>query len=110
MMKIAIYYTDFTTTPDYSNRGYESVARDFDENKLTYRLVWANGDRKLNFGSPDDSETLEAVFNYLNLQEPDGFAERFRSVSIGDVVCLDDRCYLCQTRDWRRLENFTPQI
>ena len=82
------------------------VAKDVDENPLDYRCVWTGGDRDLYFTNTQDEKTLESVFNYFNENEPNNFAGRFRSLSIGDVVCLEDRCYLCQTVGWRRFENF----
>ncbi len=38
-MKIEIYYNDVPVAPGLGNHGGESVARDFDENKLNYRLA-----------------------------------------------------------------------
>ena len=40
-----------------------------------------------------DYELLEYAFRVFNLQHPDGYCGR--SMSVGDVVCIDDRYYLC---------------
>lgn len=40
-----------------------------------------------------DYEILEYAFSVFNLQHPDGYCGR--SMSVGDVVCIDDRYYLC---------------
>lgn len=110
-MKIKVYYSHLTLAPSFEKRGGEMVGRDTDESVLNHRLVWEGDDRDTGFDSTEDDKTLESVFNYFNNgDKPDNFVGEFRSLSIGDVVCLEDRCYLCQTVGWRRLENFDRKI
>lgn len=108
-MKINIYYTNTVPAPGTEKRAGEFVGKDIDEKSLVYRLVWSGSDGELNFDYTDDQQAAKAVFYYLNRNEPEHFVGTFRSISIGDVVCLEDRCYLCQTLGWRRLEDFESQ-
>lgn len=110
-MKIKIYYTDVSPAPDFEERHGKMVGKDVEFENLNYRLVWAGSEQKLDLAWTDDEETLESVFNFLNRRKPEKFFdEAFRSMSIGDVICLEERCYLCQTIGWRRLENFEAKI
>lgn len=75
------------------------VGKDVDDKNLNYRLVWIGSDHELDFDYTADEKALESVFDYFNRQKPENFLNRaFRSLLIGDVVCLEDRCYLCQRR------------
>jgi hypothetical protein len=109
-MKIEVYYSDRTPMASFEERDGKIVWNDTDEKSLDYRFVWAGSDRDLDFDYTQDDKTLESVFDYFNRQEPKKFVGAFRSLSIGDVVCLEDRCYLCQTVGWRKLENFQRKI
>lgn len=105
-MKIKIYYAEVIPAPGLEKSGGEFIGKDIDEKILKHRLVWSGNDRDLDFDYTQDEKTLESVFNYFNRYEPDDFIGDLRALSIGDVVCLEDRCYLCQTLGWRELENF----
>lgn len=105
-MKIKIYYSDVIPAPVFEERDGKMVANDVDETLLEYRFAWSGSDRDLDFEYTLDEKTLESVFDYFNRDEAGDFAGDFRSLSMGDVVCLEDRCYLCQTVGWRSLENF----
>lgn len=108
-MKIEVYYSHLTPMASFEKRDEKIVWNDTDEKSLEYRFVWAGSDRDLDFDYTQDDKTLESVFSFFNSdKEPKNFVGAFRSLSIGDVVCLEDRCYLCQTVGWRRLENFPP--
>lgn len=105
-MKIRIYYAEVIPAPGIEKRDGEFIGKDVDEKALKHRLVWSGTDRDLDFAYTEDKKTLESVFNYFNRDEPEDFVGDFRAFSIGDVVCLEDRCYICQTMGWRKLENF----
>lgn len=107
-MKIKIYYTDTVPAPGVEKRDGKMVGKDVDEDDLTHRLVWAGNCRDLDFDYAGDERTLEAAFDYFNRKEPDNFDGDFRSLSIGDVVCLENKCYLCQTVGWREIKDFQP--
>lgn len=110
-MKIKVYYTDVIPFPDFEERNGKMVSKDVDEKPLNYRHVWTGNDRGLGFHYTRDEKMLESVFNRFNSDdEPKNFDGAFRSLSIGDVICLEDRCYLCQTVGWRELENFQSKI
>lgn len=109
-MKIEVYYSDRTPMASFEKRDGKIVWNDTDEKSLDYRFVWAGSDRDLDFKYTQNDKTLESVFDYFNRQEPKKFIGAFRSLSIGDVVCLGDKCYLCQTVGWRELENFPPRV
>ena len=110
-MKIEVYYSDITPMASFERRDEKIVWNDTDEKSLDYRFVWAGSDRDLDFDYTRDDKTLESVFNYFNSdKKPKNFVGAFRSLSIGDVVCLEDRCFLCQTVGWRNLENFQRKI
>ncbi len=109
-MKVDIYYTDALPAPDFEEWDGKMVAGDIDDTSLGYRLVWSGSDRELDFDYTNDEEVVEAVFDYFNRKKPDDFVGQFRSISIGDVVCLENRCYACQTVGWRELEKFESNL
>ena len=110
-MKITVYYSDVTPMASFDKRDEKIVWKDVDEKPLDYRFVWVGSDRNLDFDYTQDDKTLESVFNLFNSDdEPENFVGAFRSLSIGDVVCLENRCYLCKTTGWRELEKFESKI
>lgn len=101
---ISVYYAEKVFAPSVTDQEQElkeAVANS------AYTFVWAGGAKKLDLTEPaEDLPLLEAVFSYFNRQAPPDFIGSFRSLSIGDVVCLDERAFLCKTLGWMQLENF----
>ena len=67
----------------------------FDDYKVVYEGE-TNLDEKL-----DDITILENLFTKFNLNHPDDF--RGHSLSVSDVVVLDDKMYYCDDFGWKEI-------
>lgn len=64
-----------------------------------YQLVWeeeTNFDEKL-----DDITILENLFTKFNINHPKSFYGH--SLSVSDVVILDDKMYYCDSFGWKKI-------
>lgn len=99
-MQIRVYISDKLVTPFKENE------------KTTYKLGWSGTLARLGIGAAtekaEDKKILETVFDVFNYgARPDGYPEDFRTFSVGDVVCLEDRAYTCLAQGWQKFDNFS---
>lgn len=91
-MKVTIYQA---LNPEFMFR--------VEEGKKDYRI----GDYKIvyetesDFGEATDKEILEHFFEVCNLTHPEGYTGH--SLSVGDIVELDDRLYICDSFGWESI-------
>lgn len=63
-----------------------------------YRIVY---ETEANFDEAEDKEILEHFFEVCNLTRPDGYTGH--SLSVGDIIELDDRLYICDCIGWKQI-------
>lgn len=102
-MQLEIFYTNLIPTPDLQKKDAPEIILDLEKIKSDYSRVWSGTTDSLNIAVKDDWQTLESIFESFNKYKPDNYQGRFRSISIGDVVALENRYYVCQSLDWRQL-------
>ena len=76
-----------------------------------YKLGWSGTLARLGVDAAAekaaDKEILEIVYDRFNYDErPAGYPKDFRTFSVGDVVCLEDRAYQCLANGWQKLDRF----
>ena len=54
------------------------------------------------FGEAKDIEILEHFFEVCNLTHPEGYIGH--SLSVGDIIELDDKLYICAAFGWKSIE------
>jgi len=102
-MQLKIYISDKLITP-------------FQENEATtYKLGWSGTLARLGVDASaekaEDKKILEIVYDRFNYNaRPAGYPKDFRTFSVGDLVCLEDRIYKCLANGWQRLEKLPEQI
>lgn len=101
-MEIQVYYAEKIGVP----------FQEFNGENSNYELVWEGDSSDLEiYKIHDDDQLLEIIFNKFNIDErPRNFPDDARALSIGDVISLDYRSYLCDTQGWKRLENFNISL
>ena len=63
-----------------------------------YKIVY---ETESDFGEAKDNEILEHFFEVCNLTHPEGYTGH--SLSVGDIVELDDRLYICSAFGWNKI-------
>ena len=101
-MDIQIYYAEKIGVP----------FQEFETENSKYQLTWEGTASDLEiYKILDDDKLLEIVFDKFNLdRRPKGFPNDARALSIGDVVAIDYRAYLCETGGWKRVYNFNLML
>ncbi|HRH40116.1 MAG TPA: YodL domain-containing protein [Pyrinomonadaceae bacterium] len=101
-MEIQVFYAEKIGVP----------FQEFDSENSNYDLVWEGTSADLEiYKFLEDENLLEIIFNKFNIDgRPKNFPHDARALSIGDVVSLDYRSYLCDTQGWKRLENFNLSL
>lgn len=73
-----------------------------------YTLGWKGDAALLKIKNQEDKVILEKIYDAFNREKRPAGAEHVRSLSPGDVVCIEEKSYLCLPVGWRRLESFQP--
>lgn len=79
--------------------------QEFDYETAKYELVWEGTAAHPGIDEIlDDDAVLEIAFDKFNLDEkPEGYADDECALSIGDVISINYRTYLCDTISWKKL-------
>lgn len=105
---------NFPSTPEevaLAERVRASLFRKYDPVRDVglYELALTYDDPDGPYPADDDTAILEWVFEQGNIGETTRFAVEYRaarnrSISVGDVVVIDDRTYACASAGWTPLE------
>lgn len=80
----------------------EKDKKEYDKN--LYKMVWeysSNASEKPACVEKPDGMMLEVIFDIFNNNRPENF--KGHSLSVGDIVELEDRLYICDRIGWKKL-------
>lgn len=81
-----------------------------EDEETTYKLAWSGTLEQLKIRRGEDDKILELVFFKLNSERPDDYPNDFRTFSVGDVVCIEDRAYKCLAEGWQKIDSFNAKV
>lgn len=108
-MKLEIYQTekkDFTFFSFDYNVKHHQIEDTLDLRKFGYKRVYSNngieqGDSEL--------ELLEKLYILFN-RDDRPYAKKMRSLSVSDIIMLDDRAYYCDSMGFKRIKVFDSRV
>lgn len=106
-MQIKIYHHKEIISPEY-NEAPDALPEGLVFDGSHHRLVWKGAAQELNLSETEnDQMLLEDLFSISGRGKMSGFLiERYRPLDYGDVVLIDNRAYVCRTKDWLAIEAF----
>ena len=101
MKNVKIYQIDNIRDCKYLFRGYGESILDF--NSKDYKEVY-----RMTVEDERDFDILNKLWNKFNLDKPSDYAGR--SMSVSDVVMIDDKTYYCDNFGWAVVEKFNVDV
>lgn len=95
-MKVKIYQIDIDKYPDLCFMDYDKIHQ-----KLSDKEIFEHCDLSYEC-ERDDDYSPEKAFEEFNIYIPEDY--KHSSLSIGDVVILDDKAYYCDFVGWKELK------
>lgn len=93
----------FMLKPEHNETEFRGYAEQKSVKRTNYRRVYEGvipADKK------GVIEKLEYIFELLNINHPADYNNR--SLSVSDVVCIDEGVYFCDDFGWQKIEGFFP--
>lgn len=103
-MNIKIYYHNESPRTDFHEAEGafpDGITADGSQHHLVYDGEL--GDLEIS-DSQNDKDILQDLFIYLSDNRPRKFSGDYRQIIIGDIISLDERNYMCRTRDWLKID------
>lgn len=103
MNKIGIFQVTDEKERDFAFMGLSQLKKLGKEvEKANYSQVWEG---ELNLSEyKNDEELCERIYSFANFQNPLGF--KGRSISVSDVITVDDEAFYCDRIGFTRLNRF----
>lgn len=110
-MKIKIYYHERIAVPSPVKEPAGKPPKNVSLDGTDHRLVWRGRLDELDISENlPATKILENIFYRFQDTTPEGFFGSRVSMSIGDIVYLNERGYLCRSHDWMEIPAFVPRV
>lgn len=107
-MKITIYQYDYKNLKEGNRETFARIMfgdtpTQEEINELYFKIAEINIVNEKDVPSKDHSELCEVMFMFFNKDDrPNG--KYFRSMSVGDIVCIDDEKYICASFGFEKID------